>query len=182
MSEGVDSTLFPNGVPTSKNDHATVLTLYQMMVASSERLVDRRQGVNTFFLTINGAIVAAAGFVLGTSITTQLQSAGLAALTIAGAILAFAWWSLLVSFGQLNTGKFEVINVLERQLPASIYTAEWKALGEGNDPKKYRSFTSREVWVPRVFLVVYGAAFGLQVLTFFGLIDLPAFFTTISRH
>jgi hypothetical protein len=129
-----------------------------MMVASSESLVNRRQGLNTFFLTLHGVIVTAVGFLLGSGFDYGLRSIGLAGVTVVGCLLAWAWHSLLVSFGQLNKGKFAVINELERHLPAAIYTAEWVALGQGADPKLYRSFTEREVWVPRVLLAAYGIA------------------------
>ncbi len=50
-----------------------------------------------------------------------MQAGGLLVLTITGGILAGAWRSLLLSFGQLNTGKFAVINRIERLLPVAIY-------------------------------------------------------------
>ncbi|WP_443059750.1 RipA family octameric membrane protein [Streptomyces sp. NBC_00498] len=75
---------------------------------------------------------------------------------LTGLILAFAWKSLIVSFGQLNTGKFAVINRLERYLPASIFYAEWEALERGQNPKVYRSTTSREIWTPYLLAVLYG--------------------------
>jgi hypothetical protein len=48
----IDATHFPNGIPASEPDLARTVELYKLMVASSESLVARRQGVNTFFLTI----------------------------------------------------------------------------------------------------------------------------------
>lgn len=163
MPRNVERALFPNGPPRTKSEKAAMAQQYQLMVQSSEKLVDRRQGLNTFYFTINGAIIAAVGFMFGNGLDAQLQAVGLATLALAGLVLAKAWWTLLVSFGQLNTGKFEVINTLEKHLGASIYTAEWVALGEGKDPEKYRSFTDREVWVPRVFFVVYAIGFLVQI-------------------
>jgi len=48
-----------------------------------------------------------------------------------------------------------VINTIEGYLKAAIYAAEWEALGRGEDPKVYRPFTSREIWVPNAFLALY---------------------------
>ena len=84
-----------------------------------------------------------------------LQAVGLVILAGTGVQLAVAWQSLIRSFGQLNTGKFKVINRLEQLLPVAIYRAEWTALEEGRNPKVYRTFTSREVWVPRLLLFTY---------------------------
>lgn len=162
---GLEDSLYPSGRDKEEGDQAGRLELYRIMVASSESLVNRRQGLNTFFLTLHGVILTAVGFLLGSAIDSGLRSVGLAGVTIVGTLLAWAWHSLLVSFGQLNKGKFAVINQLERNLPAAIYTAEWVALGEGKNPDLYRSFTDREVWVPRVLVAAYAIAFCAVVIS-----------------
>ena len=101
------------------------LDLYKIMVASSEGLVSRRQGVNTFFLTMNGALLTACGLIVQNSGIHRLTAWGILVLALAGGILCVAWKSLINSFGQLNTGKFKVINAIERHLKAAIYDAEW---------------------------------------------------------
>jgi hypothetical protein len=150
-----DDDLFPTGIPGDEGGQTRLFELYRIMVASSEALVGRRQGVNTFFLTINGALLTAVGLVLSNGRDPKLQGLGLVVLAVTGCILAIAWNSLILSFGQLNKGKFKVINRIEQDLPAAIFLAEWKALGEGIKPSIYRTFTSREVWTPRVFLGAY---------------------------
>jgi hypothetical protein len=147
--------LFPSGPPQTESDNRQAFELYKIMVDSSEGLVDRRQGVNTFFLTMNGALLTASGIIVQNSGGDRLGGIGVAVLAIAGIILCAAWRSLITSFGQLNRGKFKVINTIERHLKAAIYAAEWEALGRGEDPKIYRSFTSREIWVPNALLVLY---------------------------
>lgn len=169
----IDGTLFPRGVPTSESDLTRVVELYKLMVTSSESLVARRQGVNTFFLTINGALLTAAGLIVSNKSDSQLQAAGIAVLAATGVLLGGAWRSLIRSFGQLNTGKFAVINRIEEVLlPAAIYLAEWKALEEGRNPKKYRTFTSREVWTPNAFIGIYALTTILATLVATGCIEL----------
>jgi hypothetical protein len=153
QNRGVSEVLFPEGPPTV--DAPQVFELYKIMVQSSEGLVGRRQAVNTFFLTMNGALLTASGLIVQGSHGSRLAGLGVAVLAIAGAILCGAWRSLIVSFGQLNRGKFKVIHAIERYLKASIYAAEWEALGRGSDPKVYRSFTSREIWVPYSLLALH---------------------------
>ncbi|MFC6158914.1 RipA family octameric membrane protein [Kribbella jiaozuonensis] len=164
-----DDDLFPKGVPVEEAERQRLFELYKIMVASSEALVGRRQGVNTFFLTINGALLTAIGLLLSNGKDPRLQAAGIVVLAITGCILSLAWTSLILSFGQLNKGKFAVINRIEEDLPAAIFLAEWKALGEGRKPSIYRTFTSREVWVPKVFLFVYALTALLAVLIAVGL-------------
>jgi hypothetical protein len=59
------------------------------------------------------------------------------------------------SYQQLNSGKFRVIHQLEQQLPVAPYAAEWIAVGEGKDPKRYLPLTHVENWVPRLFGLLY---------------------------
>lgn len=155
-SDKVTRILLPADVVTSDPTwHEKLFEQYKMMVQSSENLVARRQGVNTFFLTANGAFITAIGVLLKTSGMVQLKSIGVAAIALTGLILSIAWLTLLRSFGQLNTGKFAVINRLEKLLPASIYAAEWEALDRGQNPKIYKSFTERESWTPKVLAALY---------------------------
>jgi hypothetical protein len=148
-------TLFPCGPPKTEEATRQTLDLYKIMVASSESLVGRRQAVNTFFLTVNGALLTAYGLIVQSSGNTTLGAWGIFVLAIAGVLLCAAWRSLITSFGQLNRGKFRVINTIERYFSAAIYAAEWEALGRGLDPDIYRSFTSREIWVPNAMLGVH---------------------------
>lgn len=147
--------LFPSGPPEGLADTQQALELYKIMVQSSEGLVGRRQAVNTFFLTINGALLTGSGLIIQNSGGNKVGALGITVLAVAGAILCAAWRSLITSFGQLNRGKFQVINTIERYLKAAIYAAEWEALGRGEDPKVYRSFTSREIWVPNALLALH---------------------------
>lgn len=166
--------LFPSGPPKDNAEAQQALDLYKIMVESSEGLVSRRQGVNTFFLTMNGALLTASGIIIQSADGDRLGALGVAVLAVAGAILCLAWRSLITSFGQLNRGKFQVINTIERYLKAAIYAAEWEALGRGEDPKVYRSFTSREIWVPNALLVLYTLAAVAAVLFASGVVTLGA--------
>jgi hypothetical protein len=163
--------LFPLGQPTAGN-RQQVLDIYRIIVQSSESLVGRRQAVNTFFLTMNGVLFTASGLVLQHSSGSQLNGIGILILSVAGAILCGAWRSLISSFGQLNKGKFKVINAIENRLPVAIYAAEWEALGRGEDPRVYRTFTSREIWVPNALLVLHSLAAVLSFLFVLGLIPI----------
>ena len=147
--------LFPSGKPDKREGVADLLSLYKMMVDSSEALVTRRQGVNTFFLTINGALLTASGVIVQSASTARLAGIGILVLALAGALLSAAWRSLMISFGQLNRGKFKVINTIERHLPVAIYAAEWEALDRGNNKRVYRSFTEREIWVPNALIALH---------------------------
>jgi hypothetical protein len=154
----VTQALVPYGPPTTEEDKERLFELYKLMVQSSEGLVGRRQGVNTFFITANGVILTGLGFFIKAGGSQILKSVGVLVIALTGLILAHAWKSLIVSFGQLNTGKFAVINRLERFLPAAIFYSEWEALERGQNPKVYRSSTSREIWAPHLLTALYALA------------------------
>lgn len=168
--ERILKALLPDG-PPSEARRAEFFELYKLMVASSEALVKRRQAVNTFFITINGALLTAVGLVARLSGSPQLRAVPVIAIAVAGFVMSYAWWSLLRSFGQLNTGKFAIINRMERWLAASIYAAEWEALERGENPEVYRSFTSREVFVPIAALVTYGLVTIVAALIAIGVVN-----------
>ena len=61
--KSVDDELFRNGEP-APDDAEALLTQYRLFVEMSEALVVRSQGVNTFFLSVNSIVLAAAGLLL----------------------------------------------------------------------------------------------------------------------
>ena len=131
---------------------STLFEQYKLMVGTSEELVKRRQVMNTFFLTLNLGILSAIGLVIKRifNIVNNGDVAFLLLLAIVGAVSAYSWRKMITSFGQLNKGKFQVINALEKYLSVSIFNAEWIALGKGKDKNKYSSFTDVEKNVPSV--------------------------------
>ena len=84
------------------------------------------------------------------------------AVSLAGLILCYAWYRLIRSYKDINSGKFEVIHEIEKTLPLLPYDAEWEALGRGKDPSLYLPFAHIEMWVPGIF----GALHGLVLLLF----------------
>jgi hypothetical protein len=139
--------------PNDKYQQA-VLEQYLMFVEMADRVSARRGLTNTFFLTLNTAILTAVGAVFedGMPAVRWVFVFPVAALTIQCA----AWFWLVRSYRQLNSAKFVVIGALEESLPASPYwRAEWKALGEGKDRSKYWPLTHLEQWTPILFATVY---------------------------
>lgn len=146
----VEQELFGDRKP-AVTDAEALLAQYRLFVETSESLVTRRQGVNTFFLSVNSLLVATAGLLLRDGSLNELESFALICLSFGGCLLCFVWRRLITSFRQLSRGKFDVIHAIERRLPARMFTAEWVALGRGTDPEKYRPFTRTEETTPLVF-------------------------------
>ena len=79
-------------------------------------------------------------------------------------VLSISWMQILISYGRLNSSKIKIICIIEKHLPASLYDAEWAALDNKLNNKKYISFTDSEKRVPTIFLVIYAVIF-LVLLT-----------------
>ncbi|GAA1454311.1 RipA family octameric membrane protein [Nocardiopsis tropica] len=166
--DGLDDRLWNTDVnPQTYTDaeegyRAAVLDQYRTCVEMADRVSGRRSLTNTFFLSLNSAVVAAVVAVAGNS----SQEVPLL-LLLAGLVVLWAqcltWFVMVRSYRQLNTAKFAVIGALERRLPALAYSdAEWFALGEGRDWRKYLPLTRVEQGVPLIF----GAAYLLVFLSF----------------
>ena len=131
------------------NDH--VLEQYKLYVEIADRISARRSTANTFSLTLNTVVVA-----ILSVCAEKLSVPSVVIVCFAGVVLCYTWKRLINSYRQLNTAKYSVIGEFEKRLPSSPYwSAEWSALGEGKDPKKYKQLTAIETWVPIVFMLLY---------------------------
>lgn len=133
---------------------AAVLEQYKLCVEMADRISARRALTNTFFLSLNSAVVAVLG-ATGANLGNVALFVLLAALVILVGQCA-AWFMIVRSYRQLNSAKFQVIGAFEHKLPAFAYSrAEWTALGEGRDWRKYLPLTHVEQWVPLIFASAY---------------------------
>ncbi|MEU6587749.1 hypothetical protein ABZ923_00680 [Streptomyces sp. NPDC046881] len=159
-NEGVSPTDFSEGTATYQ---AAILEQYKLCVEMADRVSSRRNLTNTFFLTLNTAVVGA--LAAGSGAGWPRSSAWV---LVAGLLIVLAqcmaWYVIVRSYRQLNAAKYAVIGAFEAKLPAYAYSrAEWGALGEGRDWRTYMPLTHVEQWVPVVFALSYLVAFGAVV-------------------
>lgn len=134
-----------------------LLEQYKMFQKSSEDLVARRQSVNSFYISVNSAIVALIGVLMGViGLPTKLYV--LIFMCATGMILDFSWIGILESYGRLNAAKMKVITLIEQQLPVILYDVEWQVMSDKLNNKKYVSFTQSEKRIPRIFILIYAVA------------------------
>ena len=136
-------------------DKSILLEQYKVFLQTSEDLVSRRQNVNNFYISINSALMAAFGIIWALDILPIYKFFTGMLLSIVGIILSISWIKLLASYGDLNSSKMKIISYIEKQLPASLYDAEWAALSDKLNKRKYVSFTNSEKRVPLLFIIVY---------------------------
>lgn len=140
-----------------------ILEQYRIYVEMADRISARRALANTFFVTLNTAVLTAIGVFWNRSPNGSDWSLIVPLVVLLGQCMTWFW--LVRSYRQLNTAKYVVIGSLERRLPASPYwSAEWRALGEGRDRAKYWPITHLEQGVPLMFAAAYFGGFLLLVI------------------
>jgi len=132
---------------------ADFLTMYQEYVASADRISERRQAANTFFLSINTALLGVTGYITGEGANLLWVAA------LSGVVFSFTWRKLIASYRSLNTAKFKVIHQLEQRLPFAAYDEEWAQLEHGRNSEIHIPFSKVEAWVPLVFMFLHGLVF-----------------------
>lgn len=148
------------------------LKQYSLYLESLDKLSDRRQSANSFFLTLNAGLCTVFAFLLSEKGASEIKELYII-VPIVGFLLSYFWGKLVASYRQLSDGKFKIILRIEKFLPLSIYGAEWDLLGLGKDNSKYRPLTNTELWIPRLFGVMYIALF-LYLLPWSQLLSLRA--------
>ena len=149
---------------TAENERyrAAILEQYKLYVEMADRISARRALANTFFLTLNTAILTAIGVFWNRSPRGSDWALVVPLIVLLGQCLAWFW--LVRSYRQLNAGKYAVVGALERELPASPYWAEWTVFGEGKDRGRYWPLTHLEQRVPVLFALAYLSGFVLLIV------------------
>ncbi len=131
-----------------------LLDQYRLYVNAAEKISDRRQKTNEFFLGLNTALIGLLTFKLTNSGTEDTGMILLIA-SVAGAVICYLWYRIVVSYKGLNSAKYKVIHKIEERLPLALYDTEWEVLGRGKDKKKYWPFSHIEQFVPWIFIALY---------------------------
>jgi len=137
---------------------AALLEQYKLYVELADRVSQRRGAANTFFLSINSLVALVVGGLWANPPDGPTWFLVFPLIILEG--MCVAWFWIVRSYRQLNTGKWMVVGALEERLPASPWwKAEWTALGKGEDRSRYWPLTHLEQWIPVLFGVTYVGAF-----------------------
>ena len=136
-----------------------LLEIYKLHAELADRVSQRREGANWLYVSLLVGLVVFAAAILrfgtnGVSVDTVLFGAG-----ALGSILAASWYIVIRSCRQLNTGKFNALQDMERHLVYPFFTKEWELLGEGKKRGRYWRLTVVETALPSaLFLLFTGLA------------------------
>jgi hypothetical protein len=127
---------------------------YKMYVESIEKISDRRQNANNYFITINTALITLIGLSMQYKILTDYGWLK-AVVAMVGLLICVIFWFLIRSYKQLNTGKFKVVHEIEEFLPLALFKHEWELLGKGKKNEVYYPFSHVELLIPWAFGIIY---------------------------
>lgn len=130
-----------------------ILEQYKLYVEMADRISSRRQIANSFFLSLNTALIALLGY--NELFSTHRLPNVIFVITIAGLLLCYTWYRTVRSYRDLNTEKFKIILEIENRLPISPYYAEWIDIGKGKKPRLYLPFTNIETCIPWIFFSLH---------------------------
>jgi len=120
---------------------------YKLYIESIEKISDRRQQDNNYFLAINTALTSLIGLSFQFKIFEN-DNWIKALLEMVGIIICVVFWFLIRAYKQLNTGKFKVIHEIEKVLPLALHRYEWEILGRRENKSKYYPFSHIELSIP----------------------------------
>ena len=144
-----------------------LLEQYKLFLQTSEDLVNRRQNVNSFYLSLSSALVTVMGILFAMDFQKISELFIGIAFCIIGVILSISWAKLLSNYGNLNSSKMKIISKIEKRLPLSLFDTEWAILANKLNKRRYKSFTESERLIPRLFMYVYFSVIIVIIISYF---------------
>jgi hypothetical protein len=159
----VAEVLFKSMDPLSEAERSELLSQYQLCIEMADRVSARRQTANSFYLSISALLLGSFAIVGGSSVSA-IDTFIACSVGIGFCLL---WRRNILSYSQLNSGKFAVILEMEKRLVSAPFDAEWEALSRGRKSWKYRPFKHVEQLIPFFF----GALFLMLFLRSLGIVE-----------
>lgn len=149
-------------------DQSTVLEQWKFYGQTTLNVSNRRLRNNRFYLRLLIALLGVAG--VGTKLGF-VTPVGVLLIGLVGLPFCVLWSFHILSYKQLNSGKYRVMWELAEELPFDPFQMEWAKLKEGNEPHAYIKHTTVEVWWPRVFGYFYTVLMIFGALSLIGRVD-----------
>lgn len=137
-----------------------LLEQYKLYVEMADRVSQRRDQSNRFYVTIVSAlaaivvVIARFGLPAGGA-NGALSDIGFLAIGLFGFALSGVWWLNIRSYRDLNSAKYKIIGKIEKQLPFAGYSEEWDILRHPEGRKPYLQLTRVEQYVPLIFMALF---------------------------
>jgi hypothetical protein len=132
-------------------DH--LIEQYKLYVELADRISARRMLANSFFVGLHTALITAFTVLLKEKVLASSILGMASFFTVI--LLCLVWWFVVISYRQLNAGKFKVVHALEQMLPVAPFDFEWEVLHHGQKWRLYLPLTFIENLVPVCFSLLY---------------------------
>lgn len=139
-------------IPENTHRQEIVLEQWKVYSNSAHNVSERRLKNNRFYLRLLVALLGIAS--IGTELEV-LTPAIVLFIGIIGIPFCVIWGFHILSYKQLNSGKYRVMWTIAEQLPFDPFKMEWERLHEGKKASVYIPHTTVEVWWPRIFGLFY---------------------------
>ncbi len=135
-----------------------ILEQYKMFVEMTDRVSERRLKTNQFYVGLSSVILAFLAFAfedldIGKD-QNQLDTV-LMAMGALGLIINIIWFVNIRSYRNLNSGKFDVIHEMEKQLPFNPYDLEWDFIKRKRKKSFYIQLSIVEQYLPVALAIPY---------------------------
>ena len=140
-----------------ENYHDHLLEQYKLYVEMADRVSQRRDQSNRFYVTIVSALAAIVVIIarFGVPENGALLEVAFATIGLFGSALSVVWLFNIRSYRTLNSAKFKIINRIEKQLPFAAYAEEWGILRPPEGKARYLQLSRVEQFVPGIFLALF---------------------------
>ena len=132
-----------------------LLEIYKLHAELADSVSKQRGTANRFYMLVLSGLAVLFSALLqrknGLPIDTLMVGFG-----TFGMLLATAWYAVIRSYRQLNSGKFKALHELEEKLAYPFFKREWDLLKEGAERKTYWQLTVVETFVPIIFFSCFG--------------------------
>lgn len=132
-----------------------LLEIYKLHAELADRMSQRREGANRLFVSLLTGTLIFLAALLRYGAETIPVGAVVTAIGIFGIFLAVAWYVIIRSYRQLNSGKFAALHELEEKLAYPFFKREWELLEEGKSISRYWKLTVVETFLPLIFTLLY---------------------------
>ena len=132
-----------------------LLEIYKLHAELADRVSQRREGANRLFVSLLTGTLIFLVALLRYGAETMPVGAILTAISIFGIFLSAAWYIIIRSYRQLNSGKFAALHELEEKLAYPFFKREWELLEEGKSRSRYWKLTVVETFLPVIFALLY---------------------------
>jgi hypothetical protein len=150
------------------SDDQSKLEQWKFYADSTLNVSNRRIKNNRFYLRL---LIALSGAVIAAAKLQYIKGAGILFGGFIGLSFSLLWFFHILSYKQLNSGKYSVLTSMAEDLPFSPFSSEWSELENGEDWTEYITHTSVESWWPRILALPFSIMIAYGSLEVLGLLN-----------